>query len=515
MVDPRLSDADGADAQSALVQRLVDGLPAMVAYWSADLRCRFANRAYEKWFGVSPESMIGVDMRDFLGPLFALNEPYIEGVLRGEEQEFEREIPDPAGGPARHSQAHYIPDVVDGTVKGFCVLVVDITRRKHAEEALQNIERQLQATERLASTATLAAGIAHELNNPLASVLANIELTLESIEQGDLDPESMKHALVLARDGSRRMRDIVQSIKLLARGDVTKREIVDLNETVERSIVVAANVIRYRARLVSELHDVGSVDGNTSQLTQLFVNLLMNAAQALPEENVARNEIRVCTRREGASIVVEVADNGCGIPEEMQARIFEPFFTTRDVGAGMGLGLSVSSGIVSSLGGTISVKSKVGEGSVFRVMLPAAAQRLVEAKTRMQQPDQRSMQSVKRPRVLVVDDDVAVARTLGRILAAECDVTVLNRGRDAITTLSADSAGFDLIFCDLMMPEVTGADVYAEVTRVRPELAPRFVFITGGAFTPRGQKFLDSVHAPVLEKPFDIDRIRALVSARP
>ena len=105
----------------------MDALPAMIAYWDATLHCRYANRAYETWFGVTPEAMVGREMKAFLGPLFELNRPFIEGALRGEPQQFEREIPDPHGGPARFSQAHYIPDVVDGIVRGFSVLVADIT----------------------------------------------------------------------------------------------------------------------------------------------------------------------------------------------------------------------------------------------------------------------------------------------------------------------------------------------------------------------------------------------------
>src|SRR3569623_3733957 len=126
------------------LERLVNALPAMIAYWDATLHCRFANRAYEKWFGVTAEAMLGRNMKEFLGPLFALNRPFIEGALRGVEQQFEREIPAPYGGPLRYSQAHYIPDIVDGIVRGFSVLVVEITQRRQPEHALDEMEREVR-----------------------------------------------------------------------------------------------------------------------------------------------------------------------------------------------------------------------------------------------------------------------------------------------------------------------------------------------------------------------------------
>jgi PAS domain S-box-containing protein len=515
MTDRRPGTSDQTEREPLFLRALVDNLPAMLAYWDADQRCRFANRAYEKWFGVKPEAMIGRDMKEFLGPLYPLNLPYIQGALRGEEQEFEREIPDPAGGPPRHSQAHYIPDVVDGSVRGFCVLVADITRRKRAEESLQRMERQLQATERLTAMATLAAGIAHEINNPLAAVLANVELTLSGLDRGHVDPTAIRTALIEARDAATRMRHIVQSMKLLAQGDTTKREPVDINATLERSVGLASHVIRYRARIVRDLGRVGHVEGNASQLAQVFVNLLVNAAQALPEGSAERNEIRLVSRREGDHVVVEVADNGCGIPDELQSRVFDPFFTTKDVGGGMGLGLSISSGIVNAYGGSISVKSKVGEGSVFRVVLPAATAPLPAAKTPI------PLQTAKpqpapgaRLRLLVIDDEPMLTRVLKEILSESYDVTVLNSGREAITLLCEGQSRFDVILCDLMMPEVGGADVYAEVTTKRPDLARRFIFMTGGAFTPRSRQFIESIQAPIMPKPFDIGQVRELVAAQ-
>jgi PAS domain S-box-containing protein len=500
---------------AALLSTVVNEIPAMVAYWDKNQRCRFANRAYEKWFGIRPEAVIGITMKELLGPLYALNLPHIERALRGEEQEFEREIPDPAQGPARYSQAHYIPHVVDGQIQGFCVLVADITRRKRAEDALQIAQHQLEVRERLAAMATLAAGIAHEINNPLAAVLGNLELALEALENGSTDAADLRDLLLDARSGADRVRDIVRSMRLLGRGDAVQRERVNLADCIEQSIAFAANSLRYRAQLSRELAPDLYVDANAAQLSQVFVNLLANAAQALPEDSPRQNEIRITARLEGEQALVEVADNGRGIPEELQSRIFEPFFSTKNAAEGMGLGLSISRSIVEGFGGALSVSSPGGHGSVFRVLLPSAPALTpaTEAPARQEQLHPSGFLSQKRPRLLIVDDEDVITGLLTRTLAKQAyDVATVNSGREALRTLEGDS--FDLVLCDLMMPDMSGEDVYREALRLRPQLARRFVFLTGGAFTPQGRQFLASVPVPVLEKPFPIDQLLRLVSAR-
>ncbi len=366
-------DLERASAELGLLRIVVDRMPAMIAYWGNDQRCRFANRAYEKWFAVDPEALVGRTLEDLLGPIYQLNLHYIEGALRGEEQVFEREIPDPAGGPPRQSEAHYLPDVVDGEVRGFCVLVVDITRRKSAEAAVAALGRKLELVERLSALGTLAAGVGHEINNPLAIVMASVELALDHVraraENDALGSEV--HALEAALHGATRVRDVVRSMTLLAPAEESPAASVDVVACLESAIAASANVLRYRGRLVCNFRPVGKVVADSGQLTQVFVNLLMNAAQALREDRAAQNEIRVSTRSEGSETVIEIHDNGEGIPESLIGRIFEPFFTTKEVGAGMGLGLSVSHGTIHALGGSLTVESRVGEGSRFFVRLPS------------------------------------------------------------------------------------------------------------------------------------------------
>ncbi|HET9988841.1 MAG TPA: ATP-binding protein [Kofleriaceae bacterium] len=501
------SNTDGRRA----LQRIVNDLPAMVAYWDAKLRCRFANRAYEKWFGVTAEAMLGRDMKEFLGPLYELNRPFIEGVLRGEEQEFEREIPDPHGGPPRYSQAHYIPDIVDGTVRGFSVLVADITRRRQAEQALNEMERKVHASERLAAVATLAAGTAHELNNPLAAVLANVELGLEQLDRAG-DREDLYAVLVEARDAALRASGILRNMATLARGEVTTRERVDVHAAIETSLQLTRPAFRYKARVVREDRDTGPVLANAAQLIQVLVNLLLNASQALPDTADARNEIRVISRRDGGQIVVEVHDNGCGIPAELHARIFEPFFTTKAIGGGMGLGLSIALGIVRSFGGTLAVHSEPGAGSVFSLSLPAAP--AIEPARAVPSPAPELVTpSPIRRRILIVDDEKMITRTLQRALAADLDVVAVESGPAALAVLAASDAAIDVVLCDLMMPGMTGQEVYEAALELRPHLRHRFVIMTGGAFTPRGQEFLATFDGPIIKKPFEISDLRDTIVA--
>jgi PAS domain S-box-containing protein len=499
---------------AALIMTVVDKIPAMIAYWDKNQVCRFANRAYEKWFGVRPEAVVGRTMKELLGPLYPLNLPHIERALLGEEQEFEREIPDPRHGPPRYSQAHYIPHVSAGQVRGFCVLVADITRRKRAEEALAGAHRELEARERLAAMATLAAGIAHEINNPLAALLGNVDMALRMLDSGSIEASELRSMLLDVRTGGERVSKIVRSMRLLARGDTAQQERVNVSDCVEQSIALAANTFRYRAQLSRELAPDLYVNANASQLSQVIVNLMANAAHAVPENTPRQNEIRVVARGEGDLVLIEVADNGPGIPEELQSRIFEPFFSTKNASEGMGLGLSISRNIIEGLGGKITVSSQQGRGSVFRVSLPAAppSAPAAEEPPRSEQPRLSGIAAAC-PRVLVIDDEAAITGLLARALRNEAyEVTTVKGGQAALAALEENR--FDLIVCDLMMPEMSGEEFYREATRRWPQLAHSFVFMTGGAFTPAGRQFLASVPAPVLEKPFRISDLLRCVSRR-
>jgi CheY-like chemotaxis protein len=276
---------------------------------------------------------------------------------------------------------------------------------------------------------------------------------------------------------------------------------------------VTRNEIQHRARLVTLLGHVPPVLGNEHRIEQVFLNLLVNAVQALSDDRTD-NEIRVTLRADTAGkVVVEVADNGPGISDEIRARIFDPFFTTKSVGIGLGLGLSICHGIVTSHGGTITVDSVVGGGSTFRVTLPA----MTNAPDAMPAPrvgEATPKTSVDRIHVLVIDDEPALASMIVRVLEDQCDVDVAVQGREGLERIVHAAKPYDVILCDLMMPDMTGMDLFAEVARRFPGLEERFVLMTGGAFTPRATAFLARVHNRRLEKPFDGATLRAAVARR-
>ncbi len=318
----------------------------------------------------------------------------------------------------------------------------------------------------------------------------------------------MEETLRDAREGAERVRLIVRDLRTLSRGDDDRRAPTDVKPVLESSVNMVGNEIRHRARLRKDYQDVPLVEANEARLGQVFINLLLNAAQAIPEGQADRNEIRVATRLEAGRVLVEVSDTGSGIASEIRGRIFDPFFTTKPIGAGTGLGLSVCQSIIAGLGGEITCETAVGRGTVFRVWLPAA-QRVPAAR----QP-QITPRSVKaRARVLVVDDEPMIGTSVRRSLGGEHDVTAVTSAHEALSLLTAGQR-FDLILCDLMMPVMTGMDLYGEMQRGFADQAARTIFVTGGAFTPRAQEFLDHVDNPHIEKPFDLRQLRALVKER-
>jgi len=373
--------------------------------------------------------------------------------------------------------------------------IMDITERRE-------LQARLLLADRMASVGTLAAGVAHEINNPLAYVIANIDIASQELRKR-ATPPLMRALDVLgeAKDGAERVRRIVGDLKTFSRADDAIRERVDLRNVVESSINLAMNEIRHRGRLVRELGEVPRVDANAGRLGQVVVNLLVNAAQAIPEGAANKNEIRVRTRTDGSGrAVLEVEDTGPGMPPEIRARIFDPFYTTKPLGEGTGLGLTICHGIVAALGGAIEVESEVGSGSLFRVVLPPA--RESDRVTSSPVPSAPLATEPRRGRVLVVDDEPMIGRAVQLMLEEVHDVIPLVSAREALDRITRGEH-FDAIVCDLMMPEMTGMDLYGELARRWPEIARRIVFLTGGAFTPRARTFLETVPNARLEKPFE------------
>jgi len=351
----------------------------------------------------------------------------------------------------------------------------DVTERRE-------MQVKSQLADRMASIGTIAAGVAHEINNPLTYVIDNVRRIGELASTASGGSRSELRELVgEAVSGLERVELIVRDLKMFSRADGDAVSAVDVRDVIESTARIAASQIRSRAQLTLDLAEIPKTAGHPTRLGQVILNLLLNAAQAIPEGAPDRNRIDVVARSQGGVTVIEVKDTGSGIRPEHLTRIFEPFVT--------------------SMGGTVAVESRLGEGTTIRVTLPvttppAATPPAVEP---------RVVREAIRKRILVVDDEPLVARALQRALRAH-DVTVALGGREALDVLRADA--FDVIVCDLMMPGVSGIDLYEQLPG---ELRRRFVFATGGAFNQRAQQFLAEVPNQRIDKPFDPKLVAKMV----
>jgi len=411
------------------------------------------------------------------------------------------------------------------------VLKGDLTRlpaavEREVREAAARIEQtkmrqQLVISERMASCGMLAAGVAHEINNPLSVAIANLEFTVETMttvlaEGGDRSGSEtdaiwgriadLGDSLGDAREALVRIRDIVRDVKVFSRPHDEITEPVDVRIALDSSSRMAWNEIRHRATLIKDYGNVPLVNANPSRLGQLLLNLIVNAAQAIPEGNAARNEIRLTTRTaDNGRAIVEVRDTGSGISKENMEHIFDPFFTTKPIGEGTGLGLSICHRIATELGGRIDVESEPTKGALFRIVLPPA------------RGDGRPERLMSSPpvrhggKVLVVDDEAAICRALQRTLAHHHDVVAMTSAKEALSQI-ADGRRFDVILTDLMMPDITGMEMYEHLCRIAPDQAERMIFLTGGAFTLRAREFLDAVPNQRIEKPFEAANVLAMIA---
>jgi len=407
------------------------------------------------------------------------------------------------------------------------------------------IQAHIAQSDRLASMGMLAAGVAHEINNPLAYVLFNIESLEKDMQQltevvlrcsksmrahlgnetfaeilGDGAEmlqsamlEDMQERLREALDGTQRIKVISRSLSTFAHIEREEESEVDVKYAINCAINMAFNEIKYRARVVKIFEPVVSIWASEGKLSQVFLNLLINAAHAIDEGDVNNNHITIRTWTKDNAAYVEISDSGRGISPEHLGRVFEPFFTTKRAGVGSGLGLAICKNIVEGYGGTIRVESEVDKGTRFLIRLPPRPRKHSQPRlAQVPQPSAPARCDV-RGRVLVIDDEESIRNLLKRLLGEAHEVITCDSGAAARKLLTADQ-DFDLLLCDMMMSPVTGMDLHAWLADAYPALSQRMVFITGGVFTPRAAEYLEQVRATRLEKPFDPDKVLDLVRTR-
>jgi signal transduction histidine kinase len=393
--------------------------------------------------------------------------------------------------------AHADSPSQDGSVR-IDALVRDVSERKKLEDQTRDLYHQLLQAEKLAALGQTISGVAHELNNPLATILSWAE-RLSQRPSSEID-EKTRRGLETILSESERAAKIVRNLLTFARKRQSTRAMVDLNQVVRETLSLRAYEERItNIRIVDALTEgIPQVFADAHQVQQVLLNLVINAEQAMLTSN-GRGTLLIRSSHDGErdSVVIEITDDGPGIAEELQPKIFDPFFTTKDVGKGTGLGLTVAYAIVQEHGGRIRLASDTGSGASFYVELPVSGMPL----QRPAAPQKTFFDALAGSTVLVVEDEPALAAAVSEALTdAGFVVDGAGDGEEALRQVAAKS--YDLIVCDLKMPKIDGMRFYQKLAITHPDLARRVIFVTGDVAGTEAERFLQDSGCRWLAKPF-------------
>ncbi len=380
----------------------------------------------------------------------------------------------------------------------------DITEREKSARDLRERDAQLQLSSHLASMGTLAAGVAHEINNPLTYLLGNLEFLRDHL--GDSPRAEVAEALDTATTGAHYLREIVADLKVISRMDAAETS-CNPAKVIGIATRMAMSDLRHRATLNLDLQDVPAVALSSARLTQVALNVLSNAAHSFDSNDRRRNiiDLRIAPCTTGVQLTI--SDNGVGIAAEDLKRVCEPFFTRNESSGGTGLGLSICRSILTEAGGTMTLASQPGHGTTVTITLPFQDPLQAKAVERAASP----LSPTRRARVMVLDDDALVARLVGQLLGREFDVSLYTDPLKALEMLKS-GAPFDAILCDLMMPDMSGRDFYTAVNAL-PGQAHNFLFLTGGGVTQDSIEMENLMRREgrLMMKPFDSKLLRERV----
>ncbi len=482
-------------------------------------RITYMNPEAEVLTGMKAADVVGHAVHEVLHLLDdqakMLEETPIARVLHDQEyvKLFEGTLRNVATGAVRTITDSTAPMYDDTRMLGAVMVFRDVTEQKKKQ-------KQVEFVDRLASLGAMVASVAHEVNNPLAVVISNAAFVNDEFEQhcatlaetgSELSLEDkhrleqMKQALDDLQSAGNRISRIVSDLRSFSVPETKEPGQADVLRTIAWALRTTTHEFHDRAHVMMKLDPVPMIDGDEMRLGQVFVNLLLNAAQSFAPANTDKNEVCIETSVDVTGhIQVEIRDTGEGIPENIRNRIFDPFFTTKPAGTGMGLGLSICRGIVASMGGEIQVESEVGKGTILRVLIPPAQtpSKKVSAEVIRDGP-------LNKGRFLVVDDDDLVLCTIKRILR-DHDLVCTTNAHEALNLLKRGER-FDLIFSDIMMPSMSGIAFYEALLQRDPAMAQRMIFLSGGSSSPKVDDFLKSVSNVRVEKPFAIDDLRNTV----
>jgi two-component system NtrC family sensor kinase len=383
-------------------------------------------------------------------------------------------------------------------------LVRDVSERKRLDDQSKDIYQQILQSEKMAALGQTISGVAHELNNPLATILS----WAERLSEKPLDDTSRRGASVILGEAERAAR-IVRNLLTFARKRQSTRAMIDVNTVVRGTLALRAYEQMPSLTVREELSPaLPRVFADGHQIQQVLLNLLINAEQAMLGAN-GGGVMTVRTRHDidRDIAILEVADDGPGVPSEVQTRIFDPFFTTKEVGKGTGLGLTVAYAIVQEHGGRIRVGTTPGGGATFAVELPVNG---ADAPARAPRQTLPPMDAVRGASVLIVEDERALAAAVAEALTdAGLEVEHAGDGQEALACLR--NANYDVVICDLKMPRVDGMTLYRAIAAATPSLARRVIFVTGDVAGTDAERFLEESGCRWLAKPFRLsDLLRAV-----
>jgi two-component system NtrC family sensor kinase len=485
---------------------LIEHAPDLIVVVTAGGIVRYASPAAQAVLGVPSDALLGHSLLEDTHPE---DQVKLAKALRAvvghpgevvERTEFRMRHAD---GTWRWLEATGTNQIGNTAVNGIVINARDVSEAKDAEAEISRQRENLHQREKLAAMGSLLAGVAHELNNPLSIVVGRATMLQE--EAAD---EATRSVADKIRAAAERCARIVRTFLSMARQRKPELSVLSINTVLNDCVEMLSYGLRTAGITVEKqlAVDLPSISGNADQLHQVFLNLIVNAQQAMETQPLPRR-LRIVSDQHEGRIRVRIADNGPGIAPAIRSRIFDPYFTTKPAGSGTGVGLAVSLGIVESHNGALTVDCPPEGGAVFQVSLP------IEVSEEQPQPEEASLPEAakaKGPRLLIVDDEPEVGALLADILRRDAaGIEVAASGQEALKLMARRE--YDAVLTDLRMPEMDGPELYRQIEQRWPQRARLVIFITGDALSPTVQTFLAGTGQPYLEKPFVPAEVRKVV----